>query len=283
MKRAVDNIESQPEPSGNTETLVSGGARKRVKQDIQCWKWCFTLGQEHESQKIQNMRLWRLLKEHCKKFTFQLERGEGGFLHFQGQFSLQEKKRMGELKNLLGLNWIHLEPTKNIFAAEKYTQKDDSRVAGPWSETKMPLKPIIEELYPWQEALIKEWEQVADRRKVVWYYDPVGKRGKSTFAIHLSRLGRGYLRISGDKDRAQNVKLLRRYLDETNVVVFDIERDDFFKFDYGILAELKNGQICDGSYKGEIMDFDSPHVIVFANYKPNLAKLSDDRWEVREF
>jgi len=276
-KRAFEESESQVEPGGNTGTP----GQKRTKQAIQCWKYCFTLSVEHESQKIQVMELWHLLHEHCKKFTFQLEKGEGGYLHYQGQVSLYEKRRIGELKNLWGLNWVHLEPTKNIFAAVKYTTKDDTRVEGPWSESKMPLKPVLDVYFPWQEAMLAEFREVADRRKVIWYFDPVGKHGKSTFAVHLSRLNEGYLRIPGRMKRRDMNHLFMSEMHRTKVVIFDIERDDFYGFDYAVLAELKNGQIVSGKYKGGRIDYDAPHVVVFANHSPNVKAMSIDRWDIR--
>ena len=42
--------------------------------------------------------------------------------------------------------------------------------------------------------------------------------------------------------------------------------------------QIKDGVFYNGRYKKEELIFKSPHVIVFANYRPDLTKLTADRW-----
>jgi len=274
--------ESQPEPGGNTKTPGSGPVKRAKPQGTQCFQWFFTLGQEHESQKIQESDVWGVLREHCKKFEFQLEQGEGGFLHYQGWFSLKNKERnMVLLKNMLGFNWIHLEPLKNMFAASKYCTKGKTFVKGPWSDTKRPLLPIITELRPWQEALVKEIDAYQmERRKIIWYTDLEGSSGKSTFAVHLSR-ERGDVVTFGGKFKRKSIYYAFAGAGNVKCVIFDIARKDFWDFDYGILEELKNGQVFVEKYESHVVNFDAPMVVVFANFEPEKTGLSNDRWDLR--
>lgn len=269
--------ESQVEPGGNTEPP---GKRRKI-QGTQCYNWVFTLSQQHESQKIQPIELWNTLYEYCKKFKFQLEKGEGGLLHYQGSISLKTKDRLGPVKNMLGTNWIHLEETLNIFAANKYVGKAETRVDGPWDEKHMPLDPIIDApLYDWQQKLLDEIRSKPDKRQIVWYHDKEGNKGKTSFAVHLSRIEEGVVRISGRMKRTDVCHIMSKQRG-IKCVLFDIERDDFFSFDYGILAELKSGQIVSGKYDSGIFNFNVPWVVVFANHEPNKERMSFDRWVVR--
>lgn len=71
----------------------------------------------------------------CFRYTvFQLERApETGKLHFQGFLQLKQPRCMNGVKAIIGGN-PHLEICKNHDKAVEYAQKEETRVAGPWSE-----------------------------------------------------------------------------------------------------------------------------------------------------
>lgn len=286
--------QSQVEPAGNTDTAGSEAsvpdARPAKKQAIQCYAWFFTLPMEAEpvepeepKSRVLAVDLWNILREHCKTFTFQLEQGEGGYKHYQGHFSLKVKERsLVLLKNMLGLHNIHLEPRKNVFAAERYCTKSETRVEGPWNQDKKPLKPKLTELRPWQQGLLDEMIASTDDRKVIWYVDKVGGQGKTTFGIHMNRLGQGFHYFKGKFPRKDLLYLLSK---ESNIkgVIIDIARSDLRDFDYGILEILKDGFVRTAKYEGALVEFDPPPVIVFSNGDPDKNELSDDRWDIRTF
>ena len=52
---------------------------------------------------------------------------------------------------------------------------------------------------------------------------------------------------------------------------------------YQVIEDLKNGRITSQKYSGKVKYLGAiPHVIVFANWKPNFSKLSRDRWVLRQ-
>ena len=51
---------------------------------------------------------------------------------------------------------------------------------------------------------------------------------------------------------------------------------------YECLETLKDGLWTTAKYEGEVVVRNSPHVVVFANFPPNTAALSMDRWKIGE-
>lgn len=93
--------QSQPEPGGNTKTPG--------KQSNQYYRWIATWHNED----ITLIQLSQHLKNFCKEYFGQLERGEkSGKLHWQFCFSLKTKERMSTVKNHFS-NDIHLEVCKD--------------------------------------------------------------------------------------------------------------------------------------------------------------------------
>jgi hypothetical protein len=133
-------------------------------------------------------------------------------------------------------------------------------------------KPLKE----WQSAvkLIIEGE-VCDR-SVYWMYDESGGAGKSFMSGYLQTHHNAFI-ISGGK-----VADIAHAYDEQPVVVFDLPRTlaDHCDHIYSVIESLKNGCIFSGKYESRTKTFETPHVIVFANFKPDLTKLSEDRWKV---
>lgn len=259
----TEESESHGEPAGNTKTAG------RTRQECQLYRWFFTLkaGESQESQKSQSFEVWYTLNEVCKEFHFQLEKGEGGYMHFQGVFSLKTKQRRNELKNLLGYNNIHLEACKEWFPSIKYCTKSESRVAGPWDTGRKPIKPKIEGiLRPWQQEVLSLIDTEPDDRSIRIYQDPIGNAGKSTFGIHLSDIRSDVLyipsgRFEGVKEKCVRTINARRI----RAVIFDIPRAKGDWIPHALMEELKNGCILNTRYELQDARFDPVHVILFTN------------------
>lgn len=96
-----------------------------------CFIWDWTLKAEGNDDEVISC-----LREVAKDWKFQLEKAEGGYLHYQGRLSLFKKKRKCELVKLvqetvMSVAWFGI--TSNNGSMSNYMCKLDTRVRGPWS------------------------------------------------------------------------------------------------------------------------------------------------------
>lgn len=132
-----------------------------------------------------------------------------------------------------------------------------------------------EEFIPrdWQVELNAELATTPDPRKVIWYCDINGNRGKSFFARNFT--GNAYI-INGGK--ASDIYYAYFY---EPVIFFDLARQKEDIVAYDVMENFKNGYFLSTKYQVRRVIFNVPHVVVFANFMPDQSKLSADRWDIR--
>lgn len=149
---------------------------------------------------------------------------------------------------------------------------------GKFAKDYFDAKPPTEmnlELYPWQQQLLNECLEVPDDRKIVWYFDPDGGLGKSTISKYLVR-NHDAIVVGGAKR-----DILHAY-DNEEIVIFDLSRTAEGRTSYSAMEDIKNGLFFVTKYTPHMHVRDYPcHVIVFANWLPDLDALSADRWDIR--
>lgn len=126
----------------------------------------------------------------------------------------------------------------------------------------------------WQQQLHELLSGTADSRKVIWFVDEVGNSGKSYFATHYTDKPSYY--VTGGK--AADIYYGYQY---EPVVFFDLARMKQDIVQYDVMESFKNGQFYSTKYECKNVKFNTPHVVVFSNFYPDLTKLSADRWDVR--
>lgn len=126
----------------------------------------------------------------------------------------------------------------------------------------------------WQQQLVAELSESPDARKVIWYFDATGNNGKSFMATHYKEQSSYY--ITGGK--ASDIFYGYGY---EKVIFFDLARMKQDIVQYDVMENFKNGQFYSTKYECKVVRFNVPHVIVFANFRPDESKLSADRWDVR--
>lgn len=144
-------------------------------------------------------------------------------------------------------------------------------------------------LIEWQEDCFSRISGPGNPRYINWYWDAAGATGKSLLCKHiLSKLPKEALCIKGSdlggKDYAHLIKTACDNGNSLRVILFDLPRasesrsGDF----YSTLEACCDGFITSGKYASSSVSWKPQHIIVFANFAPNRAKLSGDRWRVHK-
>jgi len=240
--------------------------------------------------------LIKSLNEWAKKWTFQKEQAESGYIHWQGRLSLHKRKQINELIDLTkdaipGIHWSIT--SKEVHAGQNfsYVMKADTRIEGPWTDKEFeeppPLTRQLEQFmkmdkYPWQETVC-QWTTELDDRSIKLVIDKLGNAGKSILAEYLEYNGDAYeippFRLMEDiMQCVMSVGSKKCYLVDMPRAM---KKDKLSEF-YSGLEALKNGVCYDKRYAFKKRRMDHPQVIVFTNKEPCYEYMSMDRWEIWE-
>lgn len=126
----------------------------------------------------------------------------------------------------------------------------------------------------WQAGLLEDLSKPPGKREVIWVYDYEGCKGKSELASYLI-CEKEAVELSG-----KIVDMAYVYAKQP-IVVFDLCRTqaDCVKHLYQFAEQLKNGRVLSTKYVCKHKYFPSPHVVFFANFRPDMTDLpwSKDR------
>lgn len=233
-----------------------------------------------------------LLKKWAKKWVFQKEQSDSGYIHYQGRISLIKARRESEIKNVLRraghLDYFqYIKPTTTEEHKKEafYATKEDTRIEGPFSnedqERYIPRQiREITSLRPFQSSIIEranEW----DTRSINVIYCEHGNMGKSILVGYLRAygIGRALPPVNDYKD------LLRMVCDlpTSNCYLFDMPRslnkDRLYQF-FSAVETIKDGYAYDDRYQFKEKVFDCPNIWIFTNTLPDFNMLSLDRWKL---
>lgn len=237
--------------------------------------WDFTISEEY----IELKEIISFCKAQTKKYCFQLEKGNSGYLHYQGRISLKTKKR-----KMIGLlhEKCHWSPTSNENREnEFYVMKNETREKGPWTDrdSYIPKQVRNIELLPWQADILNSRE-IWDTRTINILYDKTGNIGKSTLATY-----------GGCRGLLRNIPVMNEYRDIMRMIM-DTPENKLYLIDFpraltkqssagfwSAIETIKNGYAYDDRYSFREKYFDCPQVWVFTNVLPHEELLSKDRWK----
>lgn len=132
----------------------------------------------------------------------------------------------------------------------------------------------------WQLWLNGKLEEQPDDRTVIWILDTRGGAGKTRWSTEFFARNPDDCYLTGV---AKGDRQFYAYGGQ-RVVIYDIcrsiqpEEGEKSMFPYQQLEHFKNGSFPAGMYGTQPKYFEIPHVIVLANWRPDFAKLSQDRW-----
>lgn len=252
-----------------------------TKQPLQLKNWFFTFN-NYTNDDIRDLETCFKSIDGCK-YVFQEELGENGTKHLQGQINLEKKMRWSQFKLS---NKIHWEKTKNIKSAIEYCQKLETRNGNIYSNIKMkkPIKCIKKEnLYLWQQEIIKIIENEPDDRKIYWYVDEKGGIGKSELCRYLCLNHDAILLAGKGSDMKYGImKYYEKNKEYPEIILIDLPRtynNDYLS--YTGIEEIKNGMFFNTKYESDMVIFNRPHIIIFSNCVPCVDNLSNDRWIIK--
>jgi hypothetical protein len=251
-------------PSGSTKS----GNTKRISASK---RWTFTLNNYDELQES-------MLKEELGSngsYFYGHEVGENGTPHLQGFVILAKKGRPLEMFSNKRIHWEKMKAS--IENNLKYCSKGKNLVTN--DDRWRPVK-VIEPNRKWQTKLIKILNREPDDRKIIWIYDKKGNVGKTQFAKYMCVKNERCLYTSG---KAADMKYaIYQMKVKPNIVIIDVPRSHIEYLSYNGIEQIKNGIFFNTKYESGMCVFNSPHMVIFANEKPEIEKLSLDRWELYE-
>ncbi len=240
-------------------------------------KWCFTLN--NYTQADIDTLLVNFHKQASTLYVFQEELGDNETRHLQGCVSYRNAVRFTTLKSLCSR--AHWEKCKDWNASKTYCSKLDTRNGTLFTNVDFPKDPLAGcTLRQWQVDVLSIADSEPNDRTINWFWEPVGNVGKTTLCKHIMLSDRRATYVSGNgKDILFSITNLDP---KPRVVLWDVPRSAEGYISYQAIESVKNGLFFSGKYESTTVLFDSPHVIIFANFEPDESKLSEDRWNIIE-
>lgn len=230
------------------------------------------------------------LEGYVKKYCFQLEKSDTGFVHYQGRISLVKKRYKLEAARMLSHVFpkMHLTVTSNEGRKSCfYVMKKDTHVSGPWSDT--DPKPMYvprhirecKELRPFQKSIL-DMAATYKTRVIDVIYCPKGNKGKSIL-IGKARAA-GYRCLPPVFDYKD---IMRMVLCMPTATAYFIDMPRAIKQEkmcgfFAGMETIKDGYAYDDRYTFKEKTFDSPRIFLFTNKLPDKTHLSADRWKIWE-
>lgn len=257
--------------------------------------WDFTLSKEYYEGSVEELKI--LLKSIAKKWVFQLEKTEDGYVHYQGRVSLHTKMTgvgfWNEIKEVAGLNkmswsvtYTETHRTNNF----NYVMKDLTRIEGPWTDKDkdeyIPVHYRNIEFKQWQkDAMVVMEQDKGNDRTINCIIDTKGNTGKSTWAA-LMELRHGGIDLPPINDSKELLQMLCDICSDGELrspspICIDIPRaveKKHLKAIYAGCEQIKKGKLYDPRHHFKKWWIDTPSVWVFTNEEPNCEWVSRDRW-----
>lgn len=219
-----------------------------------------------------------------------------GTPHIQGRIEFKDAKSFKGVCALIckEINWKEEDFKKeSIEYCTRLDKRDPNGIMytnDPKFKEEKKEAPIIREqkvefkFNNWQQELFTILTtEVVHARKIFWYYDFKGNTGKSTFAKYFFNNYSNVMYCSASKGNDIKYSIMNRHKEgkKNDFIFFDFTRSTENYISYQVIEEVKNGIVFSGKYESETITFETPQVIIFANFYPDTKKLSKDRWIIK--
>ena len=139
----------------------------------------------------------------------------------------------------------------------------------------------------WHKEIVELNDIIPNNRKIMWYYEERGCTGKSAISKYMGvKFGKRWV-SAGDMGTSRDAAtIISRELSrgwKCHGIIINLPRQcSNHTRMYEYIENLKDGAMTAQKYEGENIMFDSPHIVVFANFAPVVAHLSLDRWDIKK-
>lgn len=278
VKMESGNSGNTMETNGNTGNAHGGNTKS--PRAVPGRYWCFTYFYENEEE-LETMET-KFRNQNIDYFFGLEECPTTKRKHAQGFIETGYKIRAIET---IKIPTIHWEKTKgNREQNIKYCGKSGVIRTNMVFRAELidPLKDL--ELKPWQQKLKNIIEKKPGDRTINWIYGTKGSEGKTSFAKSTCINNPKNCLYLGGKSTDVKYAVCSFINDRKNhdlrTVFFDYTRSQENFISYEALESVKNGIFFNSKYESGMCIFNTPHIIVFANFPPETDKLSKDRWNI---
>lgn len=246
--------------------------------------WFFTFNNPDENF---HQEFELLVDPKARKYLYQLEVGDEGTPHYQGNIEFMEKCRPMELGLSKRMHW---EVTKNNKLAFAYCQKLTGRLGNDFKFKGIPRpveKVTLELLREKRPKMADFAEYLAtlpkDNRSIHWLVDREGNQGKTLLCKYIVDNTASIVVGGSRKHILSGVRAWVEEKGQLDYLILDIPRSLDEKFvSYQAIEKVKDGCFfVDFGHSPSMVRLNSPCVVVLSNESPDLSKMSDDRWDVR--
>lgn len=232
--------------------------------------WMMTIDRHPERESVEEVKLLQwILKHDVHDWIIAKETGTFGYHHWQ--IRMRTNLTFDEMKQ--NFPTAHIEQASDNY---DYERKDGNYLSS--TDTKDILKTRYAELRPNQRRILTEVGNSNDR-SICCVIDNKGNTGKSFLARHLYETGRAFYVPPTCTSPQTIIQFVASGYRGEPIIVVDIPRSTRWTNQLYIAIEtIKDGLVYDTRYRTTIRDIFGVNVLVFCNNKPNLSKLSSDRW-----
>lgn len=135
-----------------------------------------------------------------------------------------------------------------------------------------------------QQEIINIVDEEPDDRTVHWFYDPEGNVCKTSLAEQLCIELKNCLYLTG-KSEDMKFKVMKWINSgkKLKTVIIDYTRLAEGHVSYDGIEAIKDGIFFSTKYKCGMVGYDCPHVIVMADFMPDMSMMSQDRWRIHDY